>query len=98
MRTAGKVTLKDLQPDDLSREPYTGRDAAILIEGEMRQFDNKKLQEKGGQVAVQRYVESLVTGNFWQVQKELGLQGKDEGIEKVVASNRENYETEMREV
>jgi hypothetical protein len=47
---------------------------------------------------VQRYVESLVTGNFWQVQKELGLQGKDEDSDKVVASNRENYESEMREV
>lgn len=29
-------------------------------------------------MAVQRYVESLVTGNFWQVQKELGLQGPGE--------------------
>jgi hypothetical protein len=48
LRTAGKVTLKDLQPDDLSKDPYSGRDAAILIEGELRQFDNKKLQDKGG--------------------------------------------------
>ena len=65
LRTAGEVTLKELQPEDLSKDPYSGRDATVLIEGEMRQFDNMKLQEKGGQVAVQRYVESLVTGNFW---------------------------------
>lgn len=68
----------------------------------MRQFDHMKLQEKGGQVVVQRYVESLVTGNFWQVQKEIGLQGPGEdgkdGAKVIVSSNRETYDREMKEV
>lgn len=50
---------------------------------------------------VQRYVESLVTGNFWQVQKELDLNGpsgEGSGSKVVVPSNREFYEREMKEV
>ncbi len=53
--------MKDLQQEDLSNEPYMGRDAAVIIEGEMRQFDNKKTEK------VQKYVESLVTGTFMRV-------------------------------
>jgi polynucleotide 5'-kinase involved in rRNA processing len=49
-------------------------------------------------VAVQRYVESLVTGNFWQVQKEIGLQDSKDEAKMIVQSNRENYEREMKEV
>jgi hypothetical protein len=39
VRTAGQITLKDIMGDDKSLEPFMGRDATILIEGEMRQFD-----------------------------------------------------------
>ena len=96
------IQLKDLQAEDISSEPFMGRDAAIQIEGEMRQFDQKRMaSDKGGQVVVQRYVESLVTGNFMKVQKEInltaGLDDSDSGREKkVVQSNREYYEREMK--
>ena len=66
-----------------------GRDATVVIEGEMRQFDGKKTDK------VQKYVESLVTGNFMRVQKDvnLQLQSKDED-EKAnkLQSNREFFE------
>ena len=53
--------MRDLVNEDISREPYMGRDAAVIIEGDMRQFDNKKSEK------VQKYVESLVTGTFMRV-------------------------------
>lgn len=40
----------------MANEPYIGRDAINVIEGEMRQFD------KARHDVVQKYVESLVTG------------------------------------
>mmetsp|Transcript_4813 Transcript_4813/g.3427 ORF Transcript_4813/g.3427 Transcript_4813/m.3427 type:complete len:98 (-) Transcript_4813:635-928(-) len=67
-KTGGLVTLRDLQPDDLSKDPYIGRDAVVIIEGNMRQFDNKKSAK------VQKYVESLVTGNFMSLEKDINLQ------------------------
>ncbi len=73
-KTAGRIQLKDLKPEDVSAEPYTGRDAIIVIEGEMRQFEK-------GTTKVQRYVESLVTGRFMPVQKEVNLQGKGKSDE-----------------
>lgn len=77
-----------------------GRDAAIIIEGEMRQFDQKRMSEKSG-MPVQRYVESLVTGNFMKVQKEINLNAglTEEDLvkdQKVISSNREFYEREMK--
>lgn len=36
LRTAGEVTLKEVRPEEYSKEPYSGRDATILIEGELR--------------------------------------------------------------
>lgn len=68
-RTGGQITLKELQSEDISRDPYLSRDAAVLVEAEMRQFDTKRMQNtaQGGVLTVQRYVESLVTGNFWKV-------------------------------
>jgi hypothetical protein len=43
-----------------------------------------------------------VTGNFWQVQKEIGLQGPvddgKDGAKMIVESNSENYEREMKEL
>ena len=47
--------------EDITHEPYIGRDAVVIIEGEMRQFDGKRVDK------IQRYVESLVTGNFMRV-------------------------------
>jgi hypothetical protein len=66
-KTGGQIQLRDLAPDDVSHEPFIGRDAVVVIEGEMRQFEGKRLDK------VQRYVESLVTGNFMKVQKEINL-------------------------
>ncbi len=43
-----------------------GRDAAVMLEVEMRQFDTKA--EK-----VQKYVESLVSGEFMIVHKDISL-------------------------
>ena len=53
----------------MTKEPYLSRDAAVLIEAELRQFETKRMQptNQGGVLTVQRYVESLVTGNFWKV-------------------------------
>ena len=56
-KTGGMVDLQNLQPEDVSHEPFLGRDATLVIEGEMRQFDKPRPDE-----VVQRYVESLVTG------------------------------------
>lgn len=59
-----------------------GRDATILIEGELRQFDQKRLADKG-QLVVQRYVESLVTGNFMKVLKEINLTGQADSSDNI---------------
>jgi hypothetical protein len=48
IRTAGMIKLRDLAAEDISKEPYLGRDAAVTIEGELRQFDQKRFSEKGG--------------------------------------------------
>jgi len=66
-KTGGLVTLKDLDKDDISKEPYIGRDAVVIIEGNMRQFDNKKSNK------VQKYVESLVSGTFMSLQGDVNL-------------------------
>ncbi len=57
----------------MSAEPYLSRDAAVLVEGELRQFETKRMQgvAQGGILTVQRYVESLVTGEFWQVMSDV---------------------------
>ena len=62
------MKLNDLAAEDISNEPYIGRDAVVVIEGEMRQFDGKKVDK------IQRYVESLVTGQFMPVKKDINLQ------------------------
>lgn len=53
----------------------------------MRQFDNKKTDK------VQRYVESLATGNFWKVEKDIDFQlqtkDADDDKDKKLQSNRE---------
>lgn len=66
-KTGGQIELREVAAEDLTHEPFLGRDAVVLIEGEMRQFDGKRTDK------VQRYVESLVTGNFMRVQKEINL-------------------------
>jgi hypothetical protein len=35
-KTGGQVQLNDLLPEDVADEPYIGRDAVVVIEGEMR--------------------------------------------------------------
>lgn len=35
-KTAGQIQLKDLAAEDVTNEPYNGRDAVVVIEGEMR--------------------------------------------------------------
>ena len=79
----------------MTSEPYNGRDAVVVIEGEMRQFDGKR-QDK-----IQRYVESLVTGNFMEVKKEINLQIQQADVNdktKKLQSSREFLEREMREI
>ena len=66
VRTAGVIQLKELQADDLQQSRFIGRDASIQIEDEMRQFDQKRFNDKSV-LGIQRYVESLVTGNFLKV-------------------------------
>lgn len=39
IRTGGVIQLPELQGDDRTSDPYLGRDAAVSIEGELRQFD-----------------------------------------------------------
>lgn len=41
-KTAGMIQLKELASEDITNEPYNGRDAVVIIEGEMRQFDGKR--------------------------------------------------------
>lgn len=47
---------------------------------------------------MQRFVESLVSGNFIEVQKEMNADDADGGEEKIVQSNRELFEKELKEV
>ena len=35
-KTAGMIQLRELQADDITNEPFIGRDATVVIEGEMR--------------------------------------------------------------
>eukprot|EP00347_Sterkiella_histriomuscorum_P023584 403334088 len=94
-KTGGQIKLNDLAQEDISNEPYIGRDAVVVIEGEMRQFDGKRLDK------IQRYVESLVTGNFMAVKKDINLQIQAADINdktKQLKSNREQMEKEMKEI
>jgi hypothetical protein len=100
-RTAGQITLKALTADDITKEPYLSRDAAVLVEAELRQFETKRMlpTSQGGVLTVQRYVESLVTGNFWKVLSDISPSDQ-RSTEKnqEVQSNRENYEREMKDI
>ena len=94
-KTGGQIQLKEVAAEDITHEPYIGRDAVVVIEGEMRQFDGKRVDK------VQRYVESLVTGQFMRVQKEINLQIQPADINdktKKLQSSRENLEREMKEI
>jgi hypothetical protein len=54
---------------------------------------------QGGILTVQRYVESLVTGNFWKVLSDVSPNAqRDSDKKEEVQSNRENYEREMKEI
>ncbi len=35
-KTAGKIQMQGLRPDDIDRNEYIGRDAVTIIEGEFR--------------------------------------------------------------
>lgn len=54
----------------------------------------------GGVLTIQRYVESLVTGNFWQVLSDVSPNATRDTKkeEQEVESNRETYEREMKEI
>ena len=72
----------------------------MSLEGELRQFDQKRGDK--GHFQVQRFVESLVSGNFIEVQKEINLNSTDDAEiddgKKIVQSNRELFEKELKEV
>lgn len=53
----------------MSQNPYLGRDALNVIEGEMRQFESKNF-------IIKRYVEQIVTGLFLSVRKDVNLASK----------------------
>jgi len=55
------------KPDDVAKDIYISRDPVNVIEGEWRQFENKKYDK------LHRYVEQIVTGEFQKVQKDLDL-------------------------
>jgi hypothetical protein len=44
-KTGGQIELRELAAEDISHEPYIGRDAVVVIEGEMRQFDGKRVDK-----------------------------------------------------
>ena len=48
-----------------------GRDATVVIEGEMRQFDKFKPGPTHADHQQQRFVEILATGDFRKVQKDI---------------------------
>jgi len=94
IKTAGAVKLKDVQPDDLSEERFMHRDAAIVIEGEMRQqFERKDPGSKP-----MRFVESLVTGKFYVLPDDADM-GEGEDREDVLEpeSQRDRVEKLMLE-
>jgi hypothetical protein len=36
VRTGGQITLKDLDRSDLSKDPFSGREAGVLVDEELR--------------------------------------------------------------
>ena len=75
-KTGGQVKIENLLPAHVSNDPYLGRDALNVIEGEMRQFETKFDLAK-----TKRFVEQIVTGQFLNVKKDIDLvtQTKDTG-------------------
>ena len=67
-KTGGQVKIEGLLPAHVSNDPYLGRDALNVIEGEMRQFDTKFDVSK-----IKRFVEQIVTGKFLNVKKDVNL-------------------------
>ena len=70
------MKIENLLPAHVSNDPYLGRDALNVIEGEMRQFDTKFDVSK-----IKRFVEQIVTGKFLNVKKDVDLapSSKDTG-------------------
>lgn len=69
-KTGRQVRIEKLQVAHTSQEPYLGRDALNVIEGEMRQFETKI-------DIIKRYVEQIVTGQFLSVKKDVDLAPKE---------------------
>lgn len=65
-KTGGEIKLQPAATD-VTKEKYISRDPVTVIEGEWRQFENKKYDK------LHRYVEQIVTGEFQKVQKEVDL-------------------------
>lgn len=67
-KTGGQVKIEGLLPAHVAQDPYLGRDALNVIEGEMRQFETKIDMSK-----VKRFVEQIVTGKFLNIKKDVDL-------------------------
>lgn len=63
-KTGGQIELQGLVKEDVVHEVFLSREAGV--DG-AKKFDSKNIDK------VNRYVESLVTGNFMRVQKEINL-------------------------
>ena len=72
-KTGGAIRIDGILPNHITAEPYLGRDAMNVIEGEYRQFDSKF-------DIVRRYVEQIVTGHFLHVKKDIDLAAKSKDV------------------
>ena len=58
-KTAGAVSIRNLDNKHVSAEAYFGREAQVMLEDEMvRQFGKEKLD------TIKRFAEQIITGRF----------------------------------
>ena len=76
-KTAGLVQLKDLNPDDISKDKQFAQDEFNRLDLEIEQLEGKKVKN------VYRAVESLVSGKFNRITKEFDP-NKDLSMKKII--------------
>ena len=62
------MKINNLEAAHITAEPYIGRDALNVIEGEMRQFDTKFDESQ-----IKRFFEQILTGAFSKKRRKVDL-------------------------
>lgn len=88
-KTGGQVKISNLKREDKAEGDYAGRDAITVIEAELRQFNVAKFD------IVKRYVEQIVTGEFFLVKKDIDLSPQPEYIQEAPKLNTHELEQSL---